>query len=114
MKLWLSAGAEHPGDASSGTYGNRPLPPRFAGETGRPSSPSTTGGSDALLSGERGALDHHVAEQALDLRRIDEARAQVLGGLRAAGDAEHERLLGGLAAVAGGDEGGQERVARAN
>ena len=61
-----------------------------------------------------GALDLDLAEQALDLAGVDQARAEVLGRLRAAGDAVDQAVLGAQAVVAGGDEAGEERVARAD
>src|ERR1700743_1935997 len=62
----------------------------------------------------RWALDLDLAEQALDAIGLHQPRAQVLRGLRAAGDAVGERVLDRLALIAGGDEAGQERVARAD
>ena len=60
------------------------------------------------------AFDLDVAQQPVDALRIDQPGAEVLGRLRAAGDAVGEALLGRAAVVARGDEAGQERVAGAD
>ena len=55
-------------------------------------------------------LGRDFALHALDLRRIEDAGAEVLGGLGAAGHAETQAVQRRPLKVAGGDVAGQERV----
>src|SRR5215210_7054848 len=54
----------------------------------------------------------HAAQQALDLRGIDAAGAEMLRGLRAAGDGESQTLLRRAPVVACRGEAGEEGVSR--